>query len=196
MRTALRVSLLLSLVIELCAVAAPDIAAEVEYFYAKDRTIIGRAVNGVRSDFEYDAKGQLLTVRDAKTGELREKYTYDPAGNILSKTVYGKTTTYTYDAANQLVSAIVHDTKTSYAYDAAGRLIRAGSKSYRYGFKDKVLEVRDGAKTRARFSHYMDGQLKQANYADRTENFMRDGLALVKRNGVNFINEPYVVSAK
>jgi len=99
---------------------------------------------------------------------------------------------YTYDASNQLVSATYESSKTSYAYDAAGRLIRAGSKSYRYGFKDKVLEVRDGAKTRAKFSYYMDGQLKQAKYADRTESFMWDGLALVKRDSVNFINEPHV----
>ena len=146
MRIKLKASLLLlpALLGALGVFAASDIAAEVKYFYAKDGTIIGRAVNGVRSNFEYDAKGQLLAVRDAKTGELRKKYTYDSAGNILSKTVYGKTTTYTYDGANQLINANTHDTKTSYAYDAAGRLIRAGSKSYRYGFKDKVLEVRDG----------------------------------------------------
>ena len=193
MRTLLKSLLLLpALLGTLGAFAASDIAAEVEYFYAKDGTIIGRAVNGVRSDYEYDAKGQLLAVKDAKTGEVREGYTYDPAGNILSKSVYGATTVYTYDASNQLVSATANGAKTTYAYDAAGRLIRAGSKSYRYGFKDKVLEVRDGAKTRARFSYYMDGQLKQANYADRTENFMWDGLALAKRDGVNFINEPHV----
>ena len=193
MRTMLKSLLLLPALLGTLGVfAASDIAAEVEYFYAKDGTIIGRAVNGVRSDYEYDAKGQLLAVKDAKTGEVREGYTYDPAGNILSKSVYGATTVYTYDASNQLVSATANGAKTTYAYDAAGRLIRAGSKSYRYGFKDKVLEVRDGAKTRARFSYYMDGQLKQANYADRTENFMWDGLALAKRDGVNFINEPHV----
>ena len=192
MRTMLKSLLLLALLGTLGAFAASDIAAEVEYFYAKDGTIIGRAVNGVRSDYEYDAKGQLLAVKDAKTGEIRESYTYDPAGNILSKSVYGATTVYTYDASNQLVSANTHGTKTTYAYDAVGRLICAGSKSYRYGFRDKVLEVRDGAGTRARFSYYMDGQLKQAKYADRTENFMWDGLALVKRDSVNFINEPHV----
>ena len=193
MRTMLKSLLLLPALLGTLGVfAASDIAAEVEYFYAKDGTIIGRAVNGVRSDYEYDAKGQLLAVKDAKTGELRESYTYDPAGNTLSKSVYGATTVYTYDASNQLVSATANGAKTTYAYDAAGRLIRAGSKSYRYGFKDKVLEVRDGAKTRARFSYYMDGQLKQAKYADRTESFMWDGLALVKRDSVNFINEPHV----
>ena len=139
MRIALKASLLLSLVVVLRSFASPNIAAEVEYFYAKDGTIIGRAINGVRSDLEYDAKGQSLAVRDAKTGELRKSYAYDPAGNILSKTVYGKTTTYTYGAANQLVSAIVHDTKTSYAYDASGRLIRAANKKSQ---ADKLLAAK------------------------------------------------------
>ena len=48
---------------------------------------------------------------------------YDPAGNILSKTVAGRTTTYTYDKANQLVSSKNADGKvTRYEYDAAGRM--------------------------------------------------------------------------
>ncbi|PVY33289.1 RHS repeat domain-containing protein, partial [Victivallis vadensis] len=54
--------------------------------------------------YKYDKIGQLLAVIDPAGKEV-EKYVYDPAGNILSKTVAGKTTTYTYDKANQLVSS-------------------------------------------------------------------------------------------
>ena len=69
-----------------------------------------------------------------KDGVVSEKYQYDPAGNILSKTVDGKTTTCTYDKANQLVSSTCDGKVTKYQYDAAGRLIKEGDKTYVYGW--------------------------------------------------------------
>ena len=77
-------------------VFAGKVLAEVEYFYADDGTLTGRAVNGKRMNFEYDLRGQLLAVKDAQGRDL-ERYTYDPAGNRLSKTVGSVTTTYVYD---------------------------------------------------------------------------------------------------
>ena len=59
-----------------------------------------------RINYEYDLRGQLLSVKDANCKVL-ESYTYDKVGNILSKTVNGKTTTYTYDKANQLISSTI-----------------------------------------------------------------------------------------
>ena len=85
------------------ALAIPAFAG-IEYFYSLDGTLIGKAVNGVRVNFEYDKRGQLLAVKDASGKDL-ERYTYDPAGNRLSKTINGVTTTHTYDKANQLVSS-------------------------------------------------------------------------------------------
>ena len=38
---------------------------KLEYFYAKDGTLIGRAINGARQNYEYDRRGQLLAVKDA-----------------------------------------------------------------------------------------------------------------------------------
>ena len=67
---------------------------------------------------------------------------------------------------------------TRYAYDAAGRLVREGSKTYRYGYLDKVLSVTDGDTTRT-FTYHADGQLASANYGDTSESFAWDGLALI-----------------
>ena len=75
---------------------AGKVLAEIEYFYSDDGTLIGKAFNGKRVNFEYDLRGQLLAVKDAQGKDL-ERYTYDPAGNRLSKTINGLTTTYTYD---------------------------------------------------------------------------------------------------
>ena len=46
-------------------------------------------------------------------------------------------------------------------YDAAGRLVREGSKTYRYGYLDKVMSVTDGDTTRT-FTYHADGQLASA----------------------------------
>ena len=79
--------------------------ASLEYFYAKDGTITGRCVNGKILHYSYDKKGQLTAVVDFATHEVVEQYVYDPAGNILRKTVNGKTTVYTYVCAQRFGSA-------------------------------------------------------------------------------------------
>ena len=63
---------------------ASKVLADIEYFYADDGTLIGKAFNGRRVNFEYDLRGQLLAVKDASGNDL-ECYTYDPAGNRLSE---------------------------------------------------------------------------------------------------------------
>ena len=102
---------------------------ELEYFYADDGTLTGRAVNGVRQNFVYDKRGQLLAVKDARGNDI-ERYVYDPAGNILSKTVGGVTTKYTYDKANQLLTSTRNGKVTRYEYDAAGRLHTANNQCF------------------------------------------------------------------
>ena len=170
---------------------ASKVLADIEYFYADDGTLTGKAFNGKRVNFEYDLRGQLLAVKDAQGKDL-ERYTYDPAGNRLSKTINGLTTTYTYDKANQLVTSTVNGVPTHYKYDAAGRMIQAGDKSYIYNGQNKVTEVRQNGKTIAKFEYNIDGQIAKAIYGDKVEEFMWDGLALIWRSGVTYINEPYV----
>ena len=68
------------------------------------RQIVARTANGIRQTYEYDGRGQLLAVKNAD-GSDAERYAYDKAGNMVWKTVGGKTTTFTFDRANQLVSS-------------------------------------------------------------------------------------------
>ena len=85
-----------------------------------------------------------------------------------------------------------------YAYDAAGRLVREGSKTYRYGWLDKVMAVVEGDRM-ATYEYHADGQLARAIYAPghspASESFEWDGLALVQRGDEQFINEPHVGNA-
>ena len=118
---------------------------------------------------------------------------YDPAGNILSKTVAGKTTTYTYDKANQLVSSKTADGKvTKYEYDAAGRMVKEGERTFAYGWLDKVMQVAENGKTTQTYTYDMLGQLATADYGDSRETFLWDGLALLSRNNLKYVNEPAV----
>ena len=184
---------------------SPD--ASVEYEYAKDGRIAARTANGVRQAFAYDARGQLVAVRE--NGADVERYAYDRAGNMVRKTIRGKTTTFTFDGANQLVSSTCDGVTTRYAYDAAGRLVREGNRTYRYGYLDKVLSVTDGKRS-YRYAYHVDGQLARADYGDggrvgvgvggragsplpaASEDFHWDGLALVRRGDESFVNEPHV----
>jgi len=97
-----------------------------------------------------------------------------------------------------LISAKTADGKeTSYRYDAAGRLTEesgvSATKEYTYGWLDKVMKVRDTGKSNSEvdFSYHIDGQLASRRSGDKVENFYWDDLALVKKDGTDYINEPY-----
>ena len=187
-------------------------AAEVRYTYGKDGKIVARRANGVLQNYAYDAKGRLVAVT-GEDGKVAERYAYDPAGNILEKEVGGRVTKYAYDGANQLVSSTDPDGNvTEYAYDAAGRLVKEGTKTYRYGYLDKVLSVIDGRERRT-FTYHVDGQLATATYDGPakdgipsakdgpasgkrhscrfSESFLWDDLALIRRGSTSYVNEPH-----
>ena len=184
----------------------PD--AAVEYEYSKSGQIVARTANGVRQAYEYDGRGQLLAVKE--NGEDVERYAYDKAGNMLKKSIrlgrartpgapQYKTTTFIFDGANQLVSSTTDGVTTKYAYDAAGRLVKEGNRTYHYGYLDKVLSVAEGER-KYTYDYHVDGQLARADYgkggtrsaASASEDFLWDGLALIKRGDERFVNEPHV----
>ena len=162
-----------------------------KYFYSRPGMIVAREVNGARQNYKYDRKGQLLGVYDDK-GNAIEEYVYDPAGNILKKTVQGKTTTYKYDKANQLVSSECNGKVIKYEYDAAGRLVKEGDKVYSYIGLDKIESVTENGQKLSSFSYHIGGQLAEAVTPEKRETFQWDGLALIQRNSTNYINEPAV----
>jgi YD repeat-containing protein len=90
-------------------------------------------------------------------------YFYGNIGNVLKNAVNGQATIFTFDAANQLVSSTCDGVTTRYAYDAAGRLVKEGSKTYTYGYLDKVLSVTENDRT-ITYAYHPDGQLASADY--------------------------------
>ena len=95
--------------------------------------------------------------------------------------------------ANQLVSSKNADGKvTKYEYDAAGRMVKEGEKTFAYGWLDKVMQVAENGKTTQTYTYDMLGQLATADYGDSKETFLWDGLALLSRNNLKYVNEPAV----
>ncbi len=86
---------------------------------ADDNQRDGDAPRSITLTYRYDALGRLL---DVQTSDKRraERFTYDPAGNRLSATRDGRTTTATFDAANRLLTA----GDRQFTYDANGQLLQ------------------------------------------------------------------------
>jgi RHS repeat-associated protein len=75
---------------------------------------------------------------------------------------------------------IASSVRQNYQYD----------KSYAYGWLDKVMSVSDNGKLASSYDYGVDGQLaSRTDAAGKSENFTWDGLALVKRDSTNFVNE-------
>ncbi|MCK9609515.1 MAG: hypothetical protein M0R33_24060, partial [Methylomonas sp.] len=74
--------------------------------------------------YTYTSKHQLQSKTDSRASKTLS-WTYDPAGNIDTKTDFqGDITTYQYDSANRLVAETNPAyLQVSYHYDGAGRLI-------------------------------------------------------------------------
>ncbi len=100
--------------------------------------------NGVNSNYSYDAVSHLLSVlhQVGSTTLDGATYTYDAAGNRMSKTDNRTSTTtgYTYDNIYQLLTAAQGATTTeSYSYDAVGnRLSSLGVSSYTYNSSNEL----------------------------------------------------------
>ena len=77
----------------------------------------------VSYSFVWDRLNRLTQKTDSRSKSLG--FTYDKAGNILTKTTYqGSTTRYLYNAANRLVQLVNPDyLQVDYQYDPAGRLL-------------------------------------------------------------------------
>src|SRR6185437_15626561 len=110
------------------------------------RTSLNRP-NGVNTSYKYDSLSHLLSVlHQAGTVTLDgDSYTYDNAGNRVTKTNFlnNVTENYTYDPIYQLTQVTQGLTTTeSYAYDAVGsRLSSLGMSPYAYNASNELLST-------------------------------------------------------
>lgn len=123
----------------------------------------------------------------------REKYRYDPAGNIIEKEVAGEVTRFVYKG-----NVLKSDSQgTEYLHDDAGRL-RGESRNGRtkrelsYQYMDKITRVKEnGASTQLFYN--AEGNLVGKSAELGTEVFAWDGLGLAIRGEQLFVNEEHLV---
>src|SRR6185437_3545966 len=110
------------------------------------RTSLNRP-NGVNTSYKYDSLSHLLSVlHQAGTVTLDgDSYTYDNAGNRITKTnsLNNVTENYTYDPTYQLTQVTQGLTTTaSYSHDAVGnRLSSLGMSPYTYNSSNELTST-------------------------------------------------------
>lgn len=107
--------------------------------------------DGFLETFEYDALNRLKTSQVAGKGQ--QVYTYDAAGNIVTKTGLG---TYRYPAqGNNAIQphAVqgIDGVSGTYSYDKNGNLLVGGGRSYTWTSFDMPLTINKGSSASARF---------------------------------------------
>src|SRR5439155_18344532 len=106
-------------------------------------------------------------------------YTYDLAGNRLTKRDSGSPTTYSYEAANQLLTQQDSTGRTTYAYDADGDLAKAtapvgGITTYTWDVEKRLTRVLLSTGTRNTFSYDGDGKRFRKDDSSGTTKFVWD----------------------
>ena len=174
-----------------------EVTPEVQQIVLPESKLSAKTKSLKSRSYRYDKAGRLVSVVCEACPELNESYIYDKQGNILEKRVGDKTYTYKYDTANQLASMESAEGLREYVYDMAGRLIeeKLNGKTdvkYTYGYLDKVTEVnRRGNITK--FVYDGVGMLASKISSDgKVENWMWDGLALIRRGNDIHVNEPHI----
>jgi RHS repeat-associated protein len=122
------------------------------YTYDALGNVLGDTNQDGRWSYGYDADGQLkhavFTPNSSNPDGLTSQdftYVYDAAGNRVSGTVNGVTTTYVVNSVNEVTSSTTNGATTTYQYDNAGNLksqSAAGSTTtYSYNLLDQLTGV-------------------------------------------------------
>lgn len=105
-------------------------------------TSTGTAVTNQTETYTYDELDRLTEAAyDDGTNPVETiEYAYDATGNRLTVTSGANVTNYTYDDADQL-SSLSGATSLSFTYDLNGNRVAAGSDSFSYDWRNRLVEA-------------------------------------------------------
>ena len=141
--------------------------------------------------YTYDLDGNLTGEKLGDGSEINYAYTYDAAGNRLTKTdaVSGVTTAWTYGAMNQVLTVKVGTGEAvEYAYDLNGNLLSDGRASYTWTEDSRMATMTVGDTTWT-YTYNALGYRDSASDGADTYTFYYDGsgnLLAQYRNGAAY----------
>lgn len=159
--------------------------------------------DGTKESYSYNKNNQVIRLVNAKadgTVISSYRYTYDRAGNQLTKTEEKGTTTYTYDTLNRLSSVTEPGGKiTSYTYDGAGNrkteTVQTGMVGYtivyQYNSLNRLIST---ASTSGDYTKYIydnngnqvsktSGKVKSISSGEKTVDDMVDFDLIIRKGG-------------
>lgn len=132
--------------------------------------------------YSYDALDRLTQA--AEPGVGTQAFTYDPAGNRLTRTMTGQTNlAYAYNGVNELLNVKAGAAETDYAYDEIGNLLTKTDPAttrthYTFDALSRLTQVSQSA-TSVTYGYDPDGR-RMHQTSNGTETwFVFDGLAAV-----------------
>ena len=159
-----------------------------------NRTGVTRG-NGVSTAYGFDAISRLTSLAHTGTSSNQSyAFTYDPAGEIVSKTTTNPA--YTWNAAAPLSQAYQLNGQnqytsvgaTAYAYDTRGNLA-VGAETYNYDSENRLIYASLPAAT---LSYYPDGALYQTMGSAATRFLYDDDQIVAEYDGSNNLLRRYV----
>ncbi len=142
------------------------------YDYAGNRTSKTNYLNGITSNYAYDAIYELQQVTQG--GGTTESYSYDAVGNRLSSS---GVPTYSYNPSNELTST----SSGSYTYDANGNTLSDPSgKSYSWDFENRLVQAVNPGVGTTTFRYDPFGRRIQKSGPLGTTNYLYDRMNLIE----------------
>jgi YD repeat-containing protein len=109
---------------------------------------VSESIDGATVDIDYTYDGLGRIVSAARSSGPDSDFTYDVAGNRLSRTRGGVETTYQYNALDRMESETQAGSTTSYTYDGNGNLtaktVAGHTISYLYDSRNRLTTVYHG----------------------------------------------------
>jgi len=142
------------------------------YDYAGNRTSKTNYLNGITSNYGYDAIYELLQVTQG--GSTTESYSYDAVGNRLSSS---GVPTYSYNTSNELTS----NSNGTYTYDANGNTLSdAQGRSFTWDFENRLVQVVNPGVGTTTFRYDPFGRRIQKSGPLGATNYLYDRMGLVE----------------
>ena len=173
-------------------------------YYVNGRRSMVTYPDGTKEVYNYDRNNQvkdLVNSKEDRTAISSYHYTYDAAGNQLTKVEEKGTTTYTYDNLNRLSSVSEPSGKvTSYTYDGAGNrktekvlyAMAEGSTIYTYNSQNRLISTSSTGGAYRKYIYDNNGNLvsktsgiQEALKESLTVDDMSDFGLIIERDGGN-----------